>query len=185
MKKLLFGLSASLLLSTAAHAQDAPPFILRVPQLPLTALELEPVEGKPDVFTLKPGKYNVRELLAGLAAKTGGKALFDNQFKLTTLSLYQPFQGTVSQIIEKLGLFGMTVGQIGTDWVFVQVKSETPVAPSAAAPFSVPPAPPKMAPFDFNFNKNRNSGPNLPPNATPFEFNGERVYHVPIRPNGK
>ncbi|RYG59559.1 hypothetical protein EON80_25600 [bacterium] len=177
MNKLLFGLVTALLVTPVAHAQESPSFALPIPKWPSTASELEPVAGKPGIFVLPPGSYDVRELLTKLAAKTGGKAIFDNKFRMTNLYLYQPFQGTVPEIIERLGVFSFTVGQVGTDWVFVQ-KEVKPFA-LKGTPSSVLSPTEKVEPFNFNLNPT--PGRNLPPSATPFEFNGNGVYHVPVR----
>ncbi|HEX8464921.1 MAG TPA: hypothetical protein VF627_09925 [Abditibacterium sp.] len=146
---------------------------------------LEAVAGKPDTFKLQRGRYDVKELLETLAGKTGGKAVFVEGFKAKTLGLYLPLQGTALELIEKMEEFGFAAGKLGKDWVFVPVKrqiSSLPLTYLPATPFKFQPRKfdhfgmPGITPFDPN---------KVPPGATPFDFNGDRVYHVPLRPNQK
>lgn len=184
MKKLfLLGLGAAFCLSLPAHAQES--FSLAVPSPPVVSpfFALEPIEGKPGVFTLKAGNYDFKILLRLLAAKTGGGAIFADEWKQTNLNLRVPLQGTVPELIENLGRFGVAVGKIGTDWVFVPTKKESVVGSVILMP-GIPRlvTPQTTRPFDFDFNMNPTPGHNLSPDAKPFEFNNKRWYHVPLVP---
>ena len=204
MKKLLFGLGVSLCFGSLAHAQELPSFrrqddptmrstpvseLIRAVKVPVTPLVLEPVAGIPDVFAIKPGTYVLRDALEILVAKTGGKAIFDDEFKRTNIYLLSPFQGTAPELIQKLTMLDTTVGRIGADWIFVKTKREAknPTPLFNSAPTTPRSANPYSSENGFTRRLNPDAKPidpkTLPPGAKSFEFNGERVYHVPLPRN--
>ena len=194
MKKLLlFGLSA-LLSASVAHAQQPPQLEQVTPpgnKIPLllpnlsAAAGLQAVAGKADVFTLKRGRYDAKELMQALAAKTGGKAIFADSFKTTPINLVFSPQGTAQKLINMMANYGVAALKIGGNWMFVSIENRFPQgAPLFRREVPVPaPLSPKL--FGFGFNINPNPGQDLPPEAQPFDFNGERVYHVPLQPTQK
>ncbi|HEX8464922.1 MAG TPA: hypothetical protein VF627_09930 [Abditibacterium sp.] len=200
MKKLLLlGLSASLL-ATAAHAQpqlnlepvtpSGDKITLLLPNIP-AATGLEAVVGTP-VFILKRGRYEAKDLMETLALKTGGKAIFVDSFQATPINIIVPLRGTAPELIKRMADFGVAAGQIGADWVFLPVQSRFPQgvqlfrsAPTRYLRILPESRPSATKPTPFIFNLNPKPGQNLPPDAKPFDFNGERLYHVPIRPNAR
>lgn len=183
MKKiLLLALSITLALAGGASAQNTAPFFDF--KLNVSEPQLDPVAGNPDIWILKPGHYKMREVLELLAQKGGGKAIFADDFGVSFLQTNDSITGMVSDIIERLMFGRIATGKLGPDWLFVRIKSKTPVLPA----FSLL-APRKRTPFEFNFNANSMAKPvdpkTLPPGAKSFEFNGDRVYHVPMQPNKK
>lgn len=142
-----------------------------------------PNPRSPELFHLTAVKAAPEQVLVTLVTMAGGKATFNHRVAKSSneknrsvmlvplpRSLTISAESTVPDLVSLCAaISGLKVRVTGDEWEF------TPQPQLIAANTSKPQRP------DSEMNINRNPGKNLPKGARPFEFNGNRLYHVPIR----